>query len=96
MHSGASRAVQAPPWRTDSTGGERMSEQPILDPSRDFLAVGAVAEELHVTDRFVRRLIADGELPAVRVGSRIVRVRRSDLERVLHPVTAAALRSTTG
>ena len=75
-----------------------MSEQPILDPSRDFLAVGAVgavADELRVTDRFVCRLIAYRELPAVRVGSRSVRVRRSDLEHVLHPVTAATLRSST-
>jgi len=31
-------------------------------------------------------------LPAVRVGHRIVRVRRSDRERVLHPVAAVALR----
>jgi len=69
-----------------------MVMQPTPDPSRDFLSVGEIADELHVTGRFVRRLIADGELPAVRVGQRLVRVRRSDLERVLHPVTAAALR----
>jgi len=69
-----------------------MLTQPTPDPSRDFLSVGEVADELHVTDRFVRRLIADGELPAVRVGYRIVRVRRSDLEHVLHPVTGVAFR----
>lgn len=69
-----------------------MSKQPIPDPSRDFLSVGEVADELHVTDRFVRRLIADGELPAVRVGQRIVRVRRSDLGNVLHPVGGVELR----
>ena len=69
-----------------------MLMQPTPDPSRDFLSVSEVADELHVTDRFVRRLIADGELPAVRVGHRIVRVRRSDLEHVLHPVTGVAFR----
>ena len=69
-----------------------MVMQPTPDPSRDFLSVGEVADELRVTDRFVRRLIADGMLPAVRVGHRIVRVRRSDRERVLHPVAAVALR----
>lgn len=68
-----------------------MSMQPIPDPSRDFLSVGEVADELHVTDRFVRRLIADGELPAVRVGQRIVRVCRSDLGNVLHPVGGVEL-----
>lgn len=69
-----------------------MLMQPTPVPSRDFLSVGDVADELHVTDRFVRRLIADGDLPAVRVGRRIVRVRRSDLEHLLRPVTGAALR----
>jgi len=69
-----------------------MLMQPTPVPSRDFLSVGDVADELHVTDRFVRRLIADGDLPAVRVGRRIVRVRRSDLEHLLRPVTGAVLR----
>ena len=55
-----------------------MLMQPTPVPSRDFLSVGEVADELHVTDRFVRRLIADGELPAVRVGHRIVRVTRRE------------------
>lgn len=52
----------------------------------EFISVGEVAAELHVTERFIRRLIADGELQAVRVGSRLVRVRRSDVEAMLRPV----------
>ena len=60
-------------------------------PTRDdlrpeFISVAEVAAELQVTDRFVRRLIADGELRAVRVGSRLVRIRRGDLEAILRPV----------
>lgn len=52
----------------------------------EFVSVGEVATELHVTERFIRRLIADGELKAVRVGSRLVRVRRGDVEAMLRPV----------
>ncbi|HEX7196026.1 MAG TPA: biotin carboxylase N-terminal domain-containing protein, partial [Candidatus Limnocylindria bacterium] len=46
--------------------------------SRDDLTPRAVAEELGVTVRTVQRWIADGRLPATRVGSR-VRVSRSSL-----------------
>ena len=58
------------------------------DVRSEFLSVGEVATELHVTERFIRRLIADGELQAVRVGSRLVRVRRTDVEAMLRPVAA--------
>lgn len=54
--------------------------------------MGDLARELHVTERFVRRLIADGELAAVRVGTRTVRIRRGDLGEVLHPVLAGSVR----
>lgn len=54
-------------------------------PSR-FLSVTEAAEELHVTERFIRKLIATGDLNAVRVGSRLVRIRRADLEALLKPM----------
>ncbi|NTW41188.1 MAG: helix-turn-helix domain-containing protein [Cellulomonadaceae bacterium] len=52
----------------------------------EFVSVAEVAAELCVTQRFVRRLIADGELRAVKIGSRLVRIRRGDLEDILRPV----------
>ncbi|WP_164745256.1 helix-turn-helix domain-containing protein [Georgenia faecalis] len=52
-----------------------------------FLSVSEVADELNVTERFVRKLIAQGDLNAVRVGSRLVRIRRTDLDAVLRPMT---------
>jgi excisionase family DNA binding protein len=52
-----------------------------------FLSVSEVADELNVTERFVRKLIAQGDLDAVRIGSRLVRIRRSDLDAVLRPMT---------
>ncbi|KQY23523.1 hypothetical protein ASD16_13495 [Cellulomonas sp. Root485] len=63
-----------------------MSAPARIDVRPEFVSVAEIAEELQVTDRFVRKLIADGELQAVRVGRRLVRVRRGDLEAILRPV----------
>lgn len=38
-----------------------------------------------MTVRFIRKLIATGDLRAVKVGSRLVRIRRSDLDDLLRP-----------
>lgn len=51
------------------------------------------AEALGVSDRTIRRRMADGSLPAFRVGPRLLRVRRSDVEALLVPLPSAA---TTG
>ena len=58
------------------------------DPRSPFLTVAQAADELAVTERFIRKLIADGELRAVKVGARVVRIRRSDLEDLLRPARA--------
>lgn len=50
-----------------------------------FVTVADVARDLQVTERFVRQLIATGRLRAVKVGSRVVRIRRSDVEAILRP-----------
>jgi len=56
------------------------------DPTRSpFLTVAQAADELAVTDRFIRKLIAEGQLRAVKVGERVVRIRRTDLEDLLRP-----------
>ena len=52
---------------------------------RPFLTVAEAADELAVTERFIRKLIADGNLRAVKVGARVVRIRRMDLEDLLRP-----------
>ena len=52
---------------------------------RPFLTVAEAADELAVTERFIRKLIANGDLRAVKVGARVVRIRRSDLEDLLRP-----------
>ncbi len=58
----------------------------VTGPSRlEFLTVAQAAEELHVTERFIRKLIAAGDLRAVKVGARVVRIRRADLDDLLRP-----------
>lgn len=52
------------------------------DFGEEFLTVADVAELLKLNQQTVRNWIDQGSLPAVRVGRR-VRIRRSDLERVL-------------
>jgi excisionase family DNA binding protein len=46
----------------------------------EFLTVAEIAELLKVNPQTVRNWIDRGELPAVRVGARRVRVRRTDLD----------------
>jgi len=63
----------------------------VTDPSRsEFLTVAEAAEELRVTERFIRKLIAAGDLSAVKVRSRLVRIRRASLEDILRPVRIVA------
>lgn len=57
-----------------------------------FLTVAEVAEMLKLNQQTVRNWIDQGSLPALRVGRR-VRIRRSDLERVLEAGSTAAGRS---
>lgn len=52
------------------------------DLNDTFLTVAEVAELLKLNQQTVRNWIDQGSLPALRVGRR-VRIRRSDLERVL-------------
>lgn len=49
----------------------------------EFLTVADVAELLKVTEQSVNNWIYRGELPGVRVGSRRVRIRQSDLDEFL-------------
>jgi excisionase family DNA binding protein len=56
-----------------------------------FLTVAEVAAMLKLNQQTVRNWIDQGSLPALRVGRR-VRIRRSDLERVLEEGSTAAAR----
>ena len=49
----------------------------------EFLTVAEIAELLKLNQQTVRNWIDAGKLPAIRVGERRVRIRRSDLVRFL-------------
>lgn len=55
------------------------------DPRSPYLTVAQAADEFSVTERFIRKLIAHGHLRAVKIGARVVRIRRADLEEPLRP-----------
>lgn len=60
--------------------------------SAELLTISAVATEvLYCSEDTVRRMIARGELPAVRIGKRLIRIRRRDIERAMRPVTRVDL-----
>ena len=46
----------------------------------DLLSIADVAKALHVSNKTVRRWISTGQLPADRLGDRLIRIRREDLE----------------
>ena len=51
--------------------------------TREWLTVPEVAEELRIPRTRAYELIQSGELPAVRIGERSIRVNRRELERFL-------------
>ena len=55
-----------------------------------LMTVDEIAAELRSTRRFVEMMIADGRLPASRIGARMIRVRREDFEALLTPITSSA------
>lgn len=51
--------------------------------TREWLTVPEVAEELRIPRSRAYDLVAQGALPAVRIGERSIRVNRRELERFL-------------
>ena len=54
------------------------------------ISMDAAADNLGVNKRTIQRLIAIGELPAWRVGTKIVRVDADDVAKLLKPMNGAA------
>jgi excisionase family DNA binding protein len=61
----------------------------------EFLTVAEVAKLLKLNEQTVRNWIDQGSLPALKVGRR-VRIRRSDLERVLEDGATRPGRASSG
>src|ERR687885_608706 len=60
-------------------------------PELDLLTMREVAGLLRVSEVTVARWVKQGRLPAYRVGPRAVRLRRSDVERVMEPVSSPSV-----
>ena len=55
-----------------------------------YLSIAQAVGEFGLSPKTIRRRIADGTLPASRVaGTRSIRIRRADLERLMQPVREA-------
>lgn len=57
-------------------------------PDTDLLSIEEASRGLHVSPTTVWRLIRDGSLPAVRIGKKLLRVRRADLSSIVSPASA--------
>jgi excisionase family DNA binding protein len=57
-----------------------------ISTDHELLTVAEAAERLRVTTRFIRMLIAEGRLPAMRLGRRSIRLRRDDVDDLLRPI----------
>lgn len=55
----------------------------------EYLAPKQAAELVGVHPLTIRRAIASGDLPAMRMGPRIIRVKRSDVLAMLRPIPTA-------
>lgn len=49
------------------------------------MSIADTAAYLGVTVRTVQQMIADGRLPAYRLGARVVRLRRTEIDAALQP-----------
>jgi excisionase family DNA binding protein len=54
-----------------------------------WVTINEVAQYLHCTTRTVRRLIATGDLPAYRLGDRMIRLDMRDVDGLLRRVPTA-------
>lgn len=56
---------------------------------RRRMSIAEAAQHLSVSTKTIRRMIADGRLPAYRVGAQLIRIDPADLDRLLRRIPAA-------
>ena len=52
----------------------------------NYMSLHDAAEYLGVTTKTIRRRIEDGSLPAYRMGVRLIRINRADLDNLVQPI----------
>lgn len=60
-----------------------------LNTKRRLASIPAAAEYAACSTKTIRRRVADGSLPAVRFGPRVLRVDLDDLDALMRPVPSA-------
>lgn len=54
--------------------------------ARELITIAEAAERLHCGNQTIRDLIARGQLPAYRIGDRLIRVYLDDVDALLRPI----------
>lgn len=57
----------------------------------EYVGLEYAAAFYGTSQKTIRRMIAEGTLPAYRVGKRQIRIRHSDLEKLARPIPAGAI-----
>lgn len=68
------------------------SPSPALRERRAYVSLAQASEHVGVSERTIRRWIADGRLAGYRVGPRLLRVDRAELEALFSAIPTAILR----
>ena len=55
------------------------------EPSAPNMTIAAAAEYLGVDERTIRNMMADGRLVGYKLGNRLVRLRRSEIDAAMTP-----------
>jgi excisionase family DNA binding protein len=55
-----------------------------------YISIKEAAEYLGVTDRTIRQMLADNRLAGYRLGPRVVRLRRNEIDAALRPIGGSA------
>lgn len=64
--------------------------RPGAQRAAEFCTIGQAADYLSLTERSIRRYIAEGKLPAFRLGEKQIRIRVVDVDALLVPVPTGA------
>jgi excisionase family DNA binding protein len=77
-----------PVWQTWSRTERRCAPRRDGNPMSDYLTIQTAAERFGVSTKTIRRRIADGTIPAVRIGPQIIRIPAASLDGLGRPLSA--------
>jgi excisionase family DNA binding protein len=86
MPSRASKKPSGLRARVAANTPRRTRRHPPKANHRAYVGIPEAATYLDVTPKTIRRYIAEGRLPAYRLGDRIVRIKVADLDAALTPM----------